>query len=145
MPEVFTAQEVVLDNPGLEAVTVHEVLNSMKKGDKAFSSEEFANQLLTIRLAESGDEFEDKFVPVNVGETMVAIPRGMQVKVKRKYVEVLARAREIRYSQKNSTPGELDKIEMHGRVFEKYPFTVIHDPHPKGPAWLKAIREEPIG
>lgn len=144
MTSEVASQEVILDRPGLEEVSVHDVLNYMRSKDKSFDSEKFANEELTIRLAEAQDQYDDPVPCVIVNGSLMPFPRGQAIKAKRKYVEVLARAREIRYEQKAVNPMQPDQIELRGRVVQKYPFEVLKDPNPAGRRWLDAIRNEPV-
>lgn len=136
-----TTQEIILDNPGFEVSQVQDVLKSIKDLDM----EKFMEDVLTIRVAAPHDPFEDRVIPVSVNQTMMPIPRGVPVKVKRKYVEVLARAKEVRYMQHTPNPNEPDKIQLHGRVINRYPFEVLEDPSKHGRAWLEALMNDPIG
>ena len=63
--------------------------------------------------------------------------------VKRKYVEALARGRTTKYEQKTMDPSRPENIQMAEKTALTYPFSVLHDPNPKGRAWLKAILAQP--
>lgn len=69
--------------------------------------------------------------------------RGQEQKVKRKYVEVLARAKRTGYASEKfvNAVGE-DQYRYPGHTALRFPFTVTHDPNPKGREWLKAILSE---
>lgn len=143
MPEV-ASQEIVLDAEKPSDVSQTEIMEFLRTKNPRFDAERFANDILTIRLAEPTDPFDDPILPVIVNGTLMPIPRGVEIKIKRKYVEVLARAREVRYEQRAVNPLAPEQIELHGRVVHKYPFEVIKDPHPDGKKWLESIRNEPL-
>jgi hypothetical protein len=70
------------------------------------------------------------------------IIRGRQQKVKRKYVEALARCRVTKYEQQVMDPMRPENIQMVERTALSYPFAVIEDPHPNGRAWLESILDQ---
>jgi len=67
--------------------------------------------------------------------------RGMTQKVKRKYVEILARARQTSITTQvvaQDANGEtVNRVNKHTAV--RYPFSVMYDPSPKGGAWMKQL------
>lgn len=79
---------------------------------------------------------------INDGRSQFFI-RGEEQKVKRKFVEVLARAKRTTYTQvktKDAEGNEFYKNIPHTAL--RYPFAVIQDPNPRGRDWLKAILAE---
>jgi hypothetical protein len=71
------------------------------------------------------------------------IIRGVPTDVKRKYVEILARMKETRYSQHTNNPSAPDQIEMRARHGLSYPFDLVEDKNPRGRAWLNHVLAEP--
>ena len=70
--------------------------------------------------------------------------RGQKQTVKRKFVEVLARARDVTYDQDigvDRSTGEAVQ-RMIPRIGLKYPFDVLEDPSPQGRAWLQALLQD---
>ena len=112
---------------------------------KAIADEEaFMNEFLTIDVPASNNENEPPHVVVNCNGTNQVIMRGVPVRVRRKYVEILARAKEIKYRQETRNPAAPDQISMLQTTALSYPFQVLHDPNRKGPAWLLHIMNEPV-
>ena len=69
--------------------------------------------------------------------------RGQPQDIKRKYVAVLAGAKRTAIS----TPEYTDQTGSRTNGIRqatslRYPFQVISDPNPRGPAWLKGIMQE---
>jgi hypothetical protein len=100
-------------------------------------SEAFANEILTVRVATSALDPAPVYSSVN-GISQYFI-RGQKQKVKRKYVEALARARTYTYEQEAADPRDPSNIRMVERAVLSYPFEVLNDPNPKGREWLERI------
>lgn len=107
------------------------------------SEEAFMNETVTIVVAETTDENSPPHVILSVNNTSQPVMRGVPTPIKRKYVEVLARCKESKYTQRVTNPNEPDRIEMVARTALAYPFTVVEDKNPKGAAWLNAVLSEP--
>ena len=106
--------------------------------------EEFMNQLCTIVMAPSTEDAALEIETPQVNGINQPIIRGVPVKVKRKYVEALARNRLTRYEQQTPDPTRPESIQMIERTAIKCPFTVIEDPAGDvGREWLKAIIAQP--
>jgi hypothetical protein len=74
------------------------------------------------------------------------IPRGVEVTVPRKFVEVLAKARPVRVSSQEGLNSQGERfIDNKKTSSERYPFQVTHDPNPNGIEWLRAIRARRAG
>jgi len=99
----------------------------------------FMNDMLTILVH---PDIADGALPVicpNVNGINQPIIRGRQAKVKRKYVEVLARSRVTRYEQATPDARKPENIQMVESSALTYPFAILDDPHPRGREWLDAI------
>jgi len=100
--------------------------------------EAFMEELVTIMIQRSALPHEPKIVVVDVNGINQPIVRGVHTKIKRKYLEVLARAYDTDFKQV-ANPFDPSKInEVITKVFA-YPFTVIYDPNPNGQVWLESI------
>lgn len=122
---------------------VEPVLNlEMGNADKTISEEAFMNEMVEIEIAETTDENQPPHVLLNVNGTSMPIMRGQPVRVKRKYVEVLARCKETKYKQPTRDMGNPEAgNQLIGATALTYPFQVLSDT-PKGNAWLRAVRME---
>lgn len=122
---------------------VEPVLNlEMGNADRTISEEAFMNELVEIEIAETTDENQPPHVLLNVNGVSMPILRGQPVRVKRKYVEVLARCKETKYKQPTRDMGNPEAgNQLIGATALTYPFQVLAD-SPKGTAWLRAVRAE---
>ena len=126
----------ITDDPTMEVV-------QMTDFEKAIEDEAFMNELVTVLVAATVDENAPSHVVLGVNGTNQPIFRDIPTTIKRKYLEVLARCRETKYSQRTSNPMEPDRIENVPRTAFAYPFQVIEDKNPKGSAWLQAVMRSP--
>lgn len=108
---------------------------------EAVQMEEFMNQHLEIMVAQSPIKSDLPVICPNVNGINQPIVRGRRVLVKRKYVEALARCAETTYEQQTQDPSKPEQIQMVETTVPKYPFSVLMDPHPNGPEWLKSITD----
>ena len=105
--------------------------------------EAFMHEILTVVVHQDGNDNSVEFPCPSVNGLNQPFIRGKEQKVKRKYVEQLARTRITRYEQRVMDASRPENIQMLERSALAYPFTVTHDPSPKGREWLKAILAQP--
>lgn len=129
--------EIVDDAPVIETVAESSDFGAMA------ANESFMNELVTILVHSTTDENQAPHVIVNCNGVNQPIMRGMPMQVKRKYVEILARMKETRYSQVTRNPSAPDQIDMVARHGLSYPFDLVEDKNPKGRAWLNHVLAEP--
>lgn len=103
----------------------------------------FMQEVLTVVVHQDGNDNSVEFPCPSVNGLNQPFIRGKEQKVKRKYVEQLARTRTTKYEQRVTDPSRPENIQMIERSALTYPFTVTHDPNPKGREWLKAILAQP--
>ena len=104
--------------------------------------EKFMNERLVIMVFPDRSEGALRVIRPEVNGLCQPILRGVKTKVKRKYVEALARTISTSYDQVQRDPSDRSSLEMIPMSNQTYPFTVIHDPNPAGRAWLEAIIAE---
>jgi len=97
----------------------------------------FNEEVLTVLVHDSTNPTDEQIVEVWNGNIPQRFIRGMEQEVKRKFVEVLARAKITTYTQRKLPNNEGYANDEH--TVRKYPFTVTRDPNPRGAAWLKSI------
>jgi hypothetical protein len=105
--------------------------------------EAFMHEKLTIVVATSTDKAAENPVQLTVQGVNQFVIRGTRQVVSRKYVEVLARAKQTAIA----TPEIVDRngdraIRIDRSSALRYPFEVLHDPNPNGRAWLDKILAE---
>jgi len=110
---------------------------------KSAQLEAFMQEVLTILVHPSSEEGALDIAPPQVNGLNQPIIRGVESKVKRKYVEALARCRVTKYEQRVQNASRPENIQMVEKCTLSYPFAVLHDPNPNGRAWLEAIMSQP--
>jgi hypothetical protein len=126
--------EIGLESAGIEPVSE----NDIGLEDQAA----FMNDLLTIVVTESNEKDSLPVVVPSVNGINQPIVRGQKQKIKRKYVEALARCTHTRYEQSALDPSRPENIQMVAKKALVYPFVIYDDPHPHGREWLQAILRE---
>ncbi len=121
-----------------EPLQVVEGPDSMKEAEALA----FAEDQLLILIHQSGDKNQEDPVPVGVNGRMSYIWRGQKTLVKRKYVERLLRAQADAVEQDTAAREECDFNRLTIRPTQRYPLSVLHDPHPHGDAWLQQITQQ---
>lgn len=124
-----------------EAPCVDPVASTADLG-KLAADEVFMNEPVTIRVHATTDSNQPPHLIVNCNGVNQPIQRGVPTVVKRKYVEILARMKEVRYQQRFD-PREPDRNEMLSSEGLSYPFDLVDDKNPRGRAWLQNILAEP--
>lgn len=110
--------------------------------DKA-EAEAFMNEPLVIRVHTTNDKNAPPSVFVGLNGEGGWIPRGVKVRLRRKFVERLAQSQSASFStQQKADPHADEGMEIKRTSGQEYPFEVLHDPNPKGRAWLARITRE---
>lgn len=125
-----------------EHVTVDPVSGNVDFRQLA-SDEAFMNEMVTVMVHPTTDENQPPHVIVNCNGTNQPIIRGVPTIVKRKYVEILARMKETKYTQVTPNPSAPDVTEMRARTALAYPFDLMEDKNPRGRGWLQNVLAEP--
>ena len=102
----------------------------------------FNEEILTIRLERTNDKYQPARLDFYVQGRAEWVPVGRPWKVARKYVEVIARSQpyDVRTTVTKHEDHEENRVERH--TIAKHPFSVIHDPNPRGMDWLQRIMLE---
>lgn len=133
----MTGIEINDDDPVIDTVASNKDFNDI------VTTEAFMNELVTVVVHSTTDENQPPQVIVNCNGVNQPIIRGYPTEIKRKYVEILARMKETRYSQHTPNPSEPDRIVMSARHGLAYPFDLVEDKNPRGRAWLNNVLAEP--
>lgn len=128
--------EVGDDQPLIETVA------ESKDFAKLAADEAFMNEPVTVLVHETTDSNQPPHIILNVNGTNMPVMRGVPTIMKRKYLEVLARMKETRYTQRIPNPSEPDRIVMEPKTAQVYAFAVHEDKNPKGRAWLAQVMAE---
>jgi len=134
------------DNKGVVIVDDTPVIETVAESrdfSQLAADESFMNEVVTVMVHSTTDENQAPHVIVNCNGTNQPIIRGVPTPVRRKYVEILARMKETKYSQITRNPAAPDQIDMIARHGLSYPFDLINDENPRGRAWLQNVLAEP--
>lgn len=129
--------ELLDDEPTIDAVSADKDLNQL------FSQEKFMEEEVKVEVHPSSNENEPPHFILSVNGMNMPVVRGYPTRMKRKYLEVLARMKETKYTQQTPNPMQPDNIQMIPRTVNVYPFTVLEDANPRGHAWLRNVMAEP--
>lgn len=111
----------------------------------------FYEEKLEVTIMDSADPNPEPYVflsvngrgPMPYGSSWV--PRNVPVKMARKYVEVLARAKTTTQRTFETTDHEGARTMGIKRTNTlRYPFSVSHDPNPRGRAWLQNLMHQRV-
>lgn len=104
----------------------------------------FNEDVLEIRLEPSSEENAPTVIDVTVNGETVWIPVGQDIRIKRKFVEVLMRSKPVAISTAHEDIGAKvinNRIVRNTRA--KYPLSILSDPaQGKGIEWMRRIRAE---
>ena len=124
--EIRDNEEIIVESNGLDMVYFDELA--------------FMEEKITIRLEPSADRYSPRFVDVAVNGRIEWLEVGIPIKVARKYVEVLARAKSDTFITIAPNTNDENPVNMISRnTSQKYPFSVIKDPNPRGYQWLTTV------
>jgi hypothetical protein len=103
----------------------------------------FNEEPIEIRLEPRQERNAPRVQDVSVNGDRRWLPIGVPIRIQRKFVEVMARAQPygVETDVGNATVDNPHNI-IHKRPFRAVPFSVLHDPNPRGAAWLNKISFE---
>lgn len=111
---------------------------------KIAAEEAFMNEILEVEILSSGDENSASCGVLSANGRSQPWFRDTPIHMRRMFVEILARCKETKYvPQDPNMANPLSTNIPLGRTAFAIPFSVLHDPNPKGRAWLAAIKAEP--
>lgn len=135
--EAVHSVEVHDEQPEFEIVPDKEI-------DEAARQAAFCEEQVTILLHSTTDDNAPPHVVVGVNGVNHPVFRGTPTLIKRKFVEVLARCKETRYTQPQRDMGNPEAgNQLVGRTALAYPFDLLEDKNPLGREWLNRILAEP--
>lgn len=150
VPEQVVGQQSGLDMPmtgplANMARPDHEIIvaDGPSLGDYA-EQLAFNEEPVRVVVHESTDPNAEPLVDLYCNGVPQRLFRGQEQVVKRKYVEILALARQTSITTHTATNGDntVNRINKHSAV--RYPFSVLEDRNPKGSAWLKKLMASAI-
>ena len=134
--EVQTIEEFTDPGAGIEQISeLHFTKDDIKL-------EAFMAETMVIEVAPSVSEEEYEVPCPNVNGRNQPVMRGVPTRVKRYFVEALARSFTESFKQINPTSGDLTKMHQRPSIKASFPFTVLEDKNPYGREWLNGIMRE---
>ncbi len=106
----------------------------------------FNEEELTIFLHRGREKFAPQILDFYVNGQIAWVPVEREVKIKRKFVEVMARAQpmdvrtESHMVENSQDANTVNRI--HRSLSANYSFSVRHDPNPRGADWLAKVMRE---
>ena len=117
-----------------------------KNFEKAIRQEAFMNELITIRMHIDTTQGKNAVVMPQVNGVNQPIPRGVPVRIKRKYLEILARNKKEDFKQIGMDIADIQRLpdnvntnRMIGTSMLVDGFEIIEDRNPIGRDWLDKI------
>lgn len=127
----------------VQPVTVAEREFDTRTVDGLAAYEKFMSEPITIKVHATADKNEPPVADISLHGIRCPIPRERPVRVPRAFVEVLARSQVRAYSQeRDPNPDATEGMRTRRHGGSSYPFQVLHDPNPKGRAWLQRVMHE---
>lgn len=147
-PEIISGEFDKVYIPEPEEIVVTPGATGKAKGQgglDAYAQElAFNEEIVEVMLHETTDTNAENPVFTACNGVTQYFFRGVPQKVKRKYVAILAACKEHSISTPEYTQGDGTRAMAIKRVSSlKYPFSVIHDPNPRGAAWLRDLLRAP--
>ena len=103
----------------------------------------FMEEVIEVTVHTSSEKFAEPVVEVFCNGIPQRFARGNRQAVKRKYVEVLARAKQTNYGNQQIVQENGEETYTYpASTALRYPFTVNNDPNPRGIDWLKSVLAE---
>lgn len=138
-------QTKVISKEGKAEIVEESSIDVMKPQDlgNVVELEKFMQEPVEVLVYEPFEAGQERVVQLAVNGRNQFVIRGVSQMIKRKYVEVLARARKVNVSAdgyKDPTGEAKNSVRISSGL--QYPFQVIMDKNPKGPSWLKQILAE---
>lgn len=148
---VNAAEQTIAQDPSLiipatgdivrEDVTL--VVADGPMADDQISELKFMEEPIEVMVHESTDANADNPVWVSCNGQNQFFVRGQAQTAKRKFVEILARAKQTAVATKEvrQFDGEL-ATQVTKSTALRYPFSIVSDQNPKGAAWIKKVLSE---
>lgn len=129
-PEVIIPQAEPIENPAMKEKLEYEI---------------FMQDMVTILIHPSPERGPvDNVFDVAVNGKSHLFERGKEYTVPRYVVETLARAKTTQYENQEYVGSDGVKgVRWPSRTGVRYPFSVRHDPHPRGFDWLQHVLQQP--
>lgn len=119
-----------------------ETVDTPRWRDKA-KMEAFMAEFVEIRVADTGGVNEEQFIDIGSNGVRQFVQRGVWQRVRRRFVEVLARAkRDVIHTPEFTDAAGNNSTRLVKTPVLRYPFE-MRDKNPDGQVWLQRVLLEP--
>lgn len=102
--------------------------------------EQFMNDPIVVLIHEDKDPNAMPMVPLGINGDRRWLPRNVRLKLPRKFVEVLCQSQETHFkTEKNPDASSDQELVTRPKTAQCYGFSVVKDPDPRGPHWLRRV------
>lgn len=116
---------------------------TMREFKEIAEYEVFMEEAVVIQVNDTTDPNAPPVVFVGVNGDNRWLPRGVPIKLQRKFVERLAQAQEMRFETKaNRDQEEQSALTTVSKTAQAYGFAVIRDDHPQARRWLARMTRQ---
>jgi len=130
----FSVSEIAVNGPPPIEVAPVDVMRNTGVLDR----EKFMAEVLRVFLHEPQTDDEPRFCFVGVNGHQMWLERGREYQMRRFHVAVLAQAKSGRVRQRRNIAPDGSQSYVNTEMLTlSFPFTVLEDPNPRGPAWLR--------
>lgn len=106
--------------------------------------ERFMNEPVTVMVDKTTERNAEQVIQLLCNGTSQFIVRGKETTIKRKFLDILARAKiDGIETEEYLNPKNEKAIRINHHPAHKYPFRVVEDCNPRGYGWLKTTMAEP--
>lgn len=107
--------------------------------------ERFMAEMVSVYIQPSSDRAQvDQVFDISVNGKSWIFRRGEEFTIPRYVVAGLCYAKQTAYENLEYTDNDGErKVKWPSRTGVRYPFSVVHDPHPRGADWLRHILRQP--
>jgi hypothetical protein len=106
--------------------------------------EAFMREIVTVEIHDTNEENAQLVFEITVNGIKELFHRGEQKKVKRCFVEGLARARPVNFACVEYTQDDGTRaFKYPSRQGLRFPFSVVDDPNKMGKDWLRHVMKQP--
>lgn len=129
-----------LPTGGVSIQPVNEREFDMTSAEGRFAYEKFMAEPVVLAIHATSDKNEPPVADIRLNGVPCPLPRDAKIRVARAFVEALAQSQVRSYEQvRDPNPDATEGMKTRRHTGSQYPFSVLHDPNPKGRAWLQRI------
>lgn len=106
--------------------------------------ERFMNEPVKVMIDKTTERNAEQIIQLMCNGVSQFIVRGREAVIRRKYLDILARAKVDQVeTEEYLNPKNEKAIRINHHPSHKYPFRVVQDDNPRGYEWLKGVMAEP--